>query len=307
VAKLVTFPCLANTTAIGLSNTAITRASLAHLKKLSRLNHLDLSGCMWVDRAALTELMAGFRLQALVLKSCSAVGDAEMDLFATSKTILTLNVGGSPVTDAGIKKLEKLTQLEGFGAVSDGVTDDAMDTIVKFQELRDLGLSRGVTDTGLAKLPALMKLNTLWLDRNVRITDAGLVHLAKCKSLTFVSLAGTKVTKAGVEKLSLALPKCRIEYPGGVIEPKESPAPSAPMHADSAFPCEVVYREPFDKVPQDVATANGKQATAQSVNGVMEVRWPAGNRPPFSTFQYTFGPALLNPAFAHRMRSHGVD
>jgi hypothetical protein len=36
-----------------------------------------------------------------------------------------------------------------------------------------------------------------------------------------VVLTNTKVTADGVQKLAKALPKCRIEWDGGTIEPKK--------------------------------------------------------------------------------------
>ena len=43
----------------------------------------------------------------------------------------------------------------------------------------------------------------------------------KTASLPTIHLTGTKVTKAGVEKLAAALPKCQIVWDGRTIEPKK--------------------------------------------------------------------------------------
>jgi hypothetical protein len=53
------------------------------------------------------------------------------------------------------------------------------------------------------------------------VTDAGLVHLTGLKALQQLDLRGSKVTEAGVKKLAATLPKCRIEWDGGTIGPKE--------------------------------------------------------------------------------------
>lgn len=57
------------------------------------------------------------------------------------------------------------------------------------------------------------------------MSDSGLALLKDCKNLMHVIVQKTKVTKAGVEKLSDALPNCRIEYDGGTVGPKPAPAP----------------------------------------------------------------------------------
>ena len=50
-----------------------------------------------------------------------------------------------------------------------------------------------------------------------------LTHLAGLAELRRLSLRQTAVSEAGVRKLSAALPKCRIEWDGGVIEPEVRP------------------------------------------------------------------------------------
>jgi hypothetical protein len=65
-----------------------------------------------------------------------------------------------------------------------------------------------VTDAGLKAL-ALLNLKSLDLD-NTQVTDAGLKALVPLKTLTFLSLLGTKVTNDGVKELQKALPKCKI-------------------------------------------------------------------------------------------------
>jgi len=51
------------------------------------------------------------------------------------------------------------------------------------------------------------------------MSDAGLAYFAGCLKLSFVKVENTKLTEAGVKKLSAALPQCKIEWDGGVIEP----------------------------------------------------------------------------------------
>src|SRR5262249_30725449 len=55
--------------------------------------------------------------------------------------------------------------------------------------------------------------------------DAGLAHVAGMDQLIELNLAKTKVTAKGVEGLAKALPKCKITWDGGVIEPTASVDP----------------------------------------------------------------------------------
>jgi hypothetical protein len=51
------------------------------------------------------------------------------------------------------------------------------------------------------------------------MTDAGLAHLTGVDKLTSLYRAKTKVTTQGVEGLAKALPRCKIQWDGGTIEP----------------------------------------------------------------------------------------
>jgi hypothetical protein len=44
------------------------------------------------------------------------------------------------------------------------------------------------------------------------VSDEAIATLAGIKSLTTLSLNGTKATKGGVEKLRAALPKCIVDW-----------------------------------------------------------------------------------------------
>ncbi len=58
----------------------------------------------------------------------------------------------------------------------------------------------------IAQLPYLEALD---LDET-KVTDAGLSHLTKLKSLHDLNLTGTQVTDAGVAELQGSLPKLKI-------------------------------------------------------------------------------------------------
>ena len=104
------------------------------------------------------------------------------------------------------------------------VTDAALDNLAAVTDCEALQLRGGtLSDAGLKKLAGLPPAKTVRevLLVDVGVTDDGLAHLAGCPALTLVQAVRTKVTKAGAEALAKALPKCKIEYDGGVIEPKK--------------------------------------------------------------------------------------
>ncbi len=226
----MTFPNVQQLDLLSLGRTRVTATGLAHLARLPLLRTLDLNDCD-VDGAAVELLVSKFHLVGLQLKRCTKIGDAELARLATGPTLRELSLQATSVTDAGVRSLEKLDQLQVLDvSVAKGVTHAVLDTVVKLPHLKDLGLSGipGLDDAKLERLTRLPKLEILWVGGNPGVTDAGLEHVAKCSKLSVVYLQDTKVTKAGVERLGAALPACKIEWDGGTYGPTGAAPPVAP-------------------------------------------------------------------------------
>jgi hypothetical protein len=106
------------------------------------------------------------------------------DFFAN---VFWVNLAGTKATDADLKHLEALPQLQWLW-------------------LR----ATEVTDGGLRHLQGLSQLQRLFLEDS-KITDAGLLHLKGLIQLRQLYLDGTHVTDKGVKDLQQALPDCHIE------------------------------------------------------------------------------------------------
>ncbi len=113
-------------------------------------------------------------------------GKVTRDEKAPGKPVVGVDLGGTAVTDAGLKELAPLKSLTTL----------------------ELSVTQ-VTDAGLKELAPLKNLTTLNLSET-KVTDAGLKELAPLKNLTKLFLARTKVTDAGVAELQKALPNCKI-------------------------------------------------------------------------------------------------
>ena len=66
------------------------------------------------------------------------------------------------------------------------------------------------------------RLTKVRASENQQLTDAGLANFKDCKNLDELNLQKTNVTAAGIDKLKKALPNCKIEWDGGLIESKQS-------------------------------------------------------------------------------------
>ena len=94
-----------------------------------------------------------------------------------------------------------------------------MKDLANLKKLKTLNLhDTGVSDAGLVHFKDFKSLEHINV-RETQVTDAGLHHFKDCKNLKQLWLNNTKVTNAGIDELKKALPQCKIEWDGGVIEP----------------------------------------------------------------------------------------
>jgi hypothetical protein len=139
------------------------------------------------------------------------VTDAGLKHLAGLKQLQLLVLSFTQVTDAGLKHLAGLKQLHGLYVGSTKVTDAGLEHLAGLKQLRELDLgSTQVTDAGLKHLAGLKQLRGLYLD-HTKVTDAGLNHLAGLKELQELHLRDTKVTGKGKADLKKALPKLIVQ------------------------------------------------------------------------------------------------
>jgi hypothetical protein len=122
-----------------------------------------------------------------------------------------LDLEATQTTDADLENLKDLSELEHLSLAGTQVTDNGVEQIVNScPKLRylDIGRTRA-TDAGLQCLCKLSYLQSLWLG-DLEITDVGLEHLKVIRGLARLWLNGTRVTKAGVDKLHQTFPNCYI-------------------------------------------------------------------------------------------------
>lgn len=152
------------------------------------------------------------------------------DLAFVRPDVLSLCLGHTSVTDAGLARLPRCTDLQWLDlsftvAGDDGVacfaearqlrqlnlegtriTDDSLQLVGEFSKLEELDLSRtAVTDRGLSQVARLSGLKILWLT-GTQVTDEGLMHLAALRRLEQLDVEHSRVTPAALEHLREQLP-----------------------------------------------------------------------------------------------------
>lgn len=234
---------------LDMHGTYVRKGILSDLSPLvgMSLNKLDCSSTQVTDLNPLR----GMPLTSLYLSHSAASDLAPLQGMA----LVDLGIGGTRVSDLSPLRGMKLTDLMATGlpvkdisplqgmpltsldlAYTRGVTNltplQGMPlSYVNLSNLpvSDISVLRGMTslrnvalqDMPLSDLTPLQgqSFTNLAL-KSSQVTDADLVHLRECKSLKGITLQNTKVTAAGIEELKKIFPKCKIEWDGGVIEPK---------------------------------------------------------------------------------------
>jgi Leucine Rich repeat len=140
------------------------------------------------------------------------ITDADLKHLETLIQLQTLVLDGTQITDDGLEHLNGMKQLQSLYLDDTTVTDAGLEHLKGMIELQQLSLARTkVTDVGLENLKGFPQLNELNLG-GTQVTDAGLVHLRGLTNLQSLDLWATACTQSGVTALQNALPNCKIKY-----------------------------------------------------------------------------------------------
>jgi hypothetical protein len=130
----------------------------------------------------------------------------------TQGDVSELRVRDNQLTDAGVARLDGLTELSELWLCDANVSDVALAHLRGRSTMRRLYLcNTRITDAGLAQLKGMANLSVLWLD-NTQITDDGLADLKGLSKLSNLRLYRTRVTEAGVTELKRATPGVTIYF-----------------------------------------------------------------------------------------------
>lgn len=205
--------------------TGITDQSLPTLRKLTGLTFLGVSGTALSPEACL-ELAKSLPIEFLRVAPKQASPEL-IDFVCATTRIRQFGFNCSRdrplvgmVTDAQVQSLFRAKHLKRIDlqfAELDMETWRAIpDSFPNLTEFHAQGKS--ITDAHLGEFARIPKLNRLEVP-STSITDAGLPALHACQTLRTLDLTNTAVTAEGIAALHTALPKCRITWTGGVVEP----------------------------------------------------------------------------------------
>ncbi|MBX7105806.1 MAG: serine/threonine protein kinase [Gemmataceae bacterium] len=174
-----------------------------------------------VNDAGLARLAKLADLRELVLYN-TPITDAGVAHLKGLKDLTRLDLGETRVTDAGLDSIKGLRKLTSLALHYTAVSEPWLENLKNFEQLASLSLNGAVNDAGLRGVVPCKSLRDLSLE-NAPVTDAGLAVLQGMTGLTRINLRNTKVTARGIAEFHAAVPGCKVEHNGGVVEPRKEP------------------------------------------------------------------------------------
>ena len=189
-----------------MNDTAITDAGLEPIGKLDTLRNLDLRGCP-VSNTGLVHLKGLKKLKALRLSGKSGATTVDVEGFNHISSLNGLKVLAADFLFgdmvAAISRLDGVTNLEELYLAGTAFDDEAAILLSRFSKLRQLRVSQTqISDQGLAHLAKLKSLTILDLSENSQISDTGLRHLAGMNQLQNLNLWRVNIMDSGIAHLA---------------------------------------------------------------------------------------------------------
>jgi Leucine-rich repeat (LRR) protein len=192
---------LGQITSMDLSTSQYSPAFLAAILKLSRLVELrlDFLNLTSQDFVNLNEATA---LETLWLTG-SSINDQILPLVQGVKTLTSLTIKSTKISDASMKALAALPLLKNLHLPA-SISDNGVADLSASSSLEDLDLSyTTITAKALASLSNLKSLSTLYVN-DTTLSDDSMAEVKNIKGLKVLFLNGTKVTDKCLEQLAEA-------------------------------------------------------------------------------------------------------
>jgi hypothetical protein len=265
---------------LNLFLTATSGKGLRHFAACTGLREVNIERTH-LDDAALKAFGNCKELKKFSVSYCPGVGDLGLSYVAGAKGLIHLDVTTTQVTDRGLAQFAGCRNLARLEASHTTITDAAFASF-KDQTAFEVLILDGLplTDTALAPFAAYKKVQVLSL-RATTITDTGLAHLRDLPNLTALDVRQTKVTAEGAAGLAKVLPKCKIVWDGGTIEPK-----SAEPRVEALLPpkARLLFEEKFRNVKDGNLVGQGLW-TGEYVrvkNGMINLQEPPPKNDPIT-------------------------
>lgn len=192
---------------LNLSNCKLLKEDeLHHLQPLQNLIGMDLTHCLSLTTSNLKNLLQIKGLLALKLGWCDLKNTQIKSIAEQLPKLMHLNIqGASHLTAETFQALTQLSQLERLDLSATDVNDAILEPIADLKKLEELYLNDclNISDEGLKLLQNNKELTVLVLKNCPKITDAGLAPLANLPQLVSLDLSDCpKITSSGLSLLA---------------------------------------------------------------------------------------------------------
>lgn len=193
----------------GLRNLALDRTDITEkgLKYITKLYSLEYLGVPYrVTDTGMAHIAALTSLKGIYFpRESRGVTNAGLRHLAKLTFLEEVYLAGERLGDAGLAHLRDLPRLKYLAMYGSGFTDKGMVHVKDMTSLRILSFNESlsrITDAGLAHISDIPNLELLCLHGMKDITDDGLAHLTKMRSLRKLEIGSSQVTDKGLAYLS---------------------------------------------------------------------------------------------------------
>lgn len=213
---------------LNLEGTRVSDRGLRHIAPLQDLDRLYLTeGVSGAGMAHVSKLKS---LTGLHFNGKHRLRDSDLALLARLERLEELSLCRGGLSSAGLGRLAQLTNLSRLRFWGDSITDDIVAQLKGVSSLKNLNLAHSqITDAGLSHVSAMTGLEILAL-YGCNITDKGLAHLGSMPSLKMLNLSGCppgsidinnpRISDAGMAHLKRARTLERLDLPNTGISDK---------------------------------------------------------------------------------------
>ncbi len=203
-----------------LSGTEISDTSIEQIVKLSDLRALDLEVCENISDVALPKLASLSALRCLILKKTAfeklKITDTGLGSLPALNKLEVLSLYGNRVTDAGMQHIARLTNLRSLDLSLVGITDKGVAALAPLEQLEELTLLYNtgfagprLTDEAVQTIARFEQLRDLNLV-GAGVTNQSVEFLTTLKQLSRLQLQYSRIDTEGIRKIRAALPETVI-------------------------------------------------------------------------------------------------
>ena len=206
--------------ALRLAGTDVSNESIELITKLSSLQSLDLEVCENISDVALPKIVTMTELRCLILKKTAfeklKITDKGVANLSQLPKLEVLSLYGNRVTDVGMQSISQLSALRVLDLSLVGIKDKGVATLAPLEQLEELYLLHNtgfagpiLTDQAVQTIKGFTNLRQLSLV-GAKVSNESVESLSGLKKLERLQLQYSRIDAEGIRVIQEALPDLSI-------------------------------------------------------------------------------------------------